>query len=174
MRHVVEATEEDVEARTEARQFGSRVGIPWVVWLWVPPLGGVVRYPVLRTYQYICMAFAWIVLVVGQITAAIVLITGIGAARETASAYSALGSDGSNSGLTILFAFLTSVYISVWSDFIFLSLRAVVEVIQVYLDIEDNTRSSATALSKLRSKSASKGKSAAPPEQSPGDEEQPR
>jgi len=149
MRRVVEATGDDAEARAEAQQFGSRVGTPWVVWLWVPPLGGVVRYPVLRGYQYVCMVLAWIVLGIGQIWAVIVKDLALGAAH------------------------LLSVSISVWSVFIFLSLRAAVEVIQVYLDIEDNTRASATALSKLRSKSASQGKSTAPREQSVGDEGQP-
>lgn len=159
MRRVVEATGDDAEARAEAQQFGSRVGTPWVVWLWVPPLGGVVRYPVLRGYQYVCMVLAWIVLGIGQIWAVIVMDLALGAADPEGGGFP--------------FPHLLSVSISVWSVFIFLSLRAAVEVIQVYLDIEDNTRASATALSKLRSKSASQGKSTAPREQSVGDEGQP-
>lgn len=127
-----------------------------MVWLWVPPLRGLVRYPVIRAYQYVSMVFAWLVLVGGHTMAAVTFIAGISAAKQTASVYSAMGNDESNSGLTIVFALLVSFYILVWCDFIFLSLRAAIEVTQVYLDIEDNTRSTANVIGRLRTQSRSK------------------
>ncbi len=104
----------------------------WRIWLWVPPLRGVVRYPVLRMYQYICMVFAWLQLGWACLCFVVASIAVVSTIDEN-----------DQSGFMVLLALLL---IPIVAAFIFLSLRALVEGIQVYLDIEDNTRATAARL----------------------------
>jgi len=43
-------------------------------WLWVPPMRGAARYPILRAYQYVCMLAAWGSLVTGATSVGMMMI----------------------------------------------------------------------------------------------------
>lgn len=105
----------------------------WRLWLWVPPLRGVVRYPVLRVYQYVCMVFAWLSLVWYGLWSLIGTIAFLSNGREMRAE-------------EIMLPLLGIIAFGIMTLFLFLSLRALVEGIQVYLDIEDNTRATAARL----------------------------
>jgi len=105
----------------------------WRLWLWVPPLRGVVRYPVLRVYQYVCMVFAWLSLVWWGLSSLIGTIAFLSNAREMRAE-------------EVMLPLLAIIGFGIMALFLFLSLRALVEGIQVYLDIEDNTRATAARL----------------------------
>ncbi len=98
---------------------------------------GASRYPILRAYQYVCMLSAWGSLVTGA-AAVGMLIIGWMDLRTTIGPIPA--------GLDAVALAATVGVIVLWSVFWAFTLRALVEGIQVYLDIEDNTRRSAEAM----------------------------
>ena len=104
---------------------------PAIRWLWVPPLRSATRYPVLRIYQYACMVAAWGSLVSGILGAALAAVGWLGVRSDIGGVPADLD----------LVALAVAVGLMVlWSTFWAFTLRAVVEGIQVYLDIEENTR----------------------------------
>lgn len=105
-------------------------------WLWVPALRSPGRYPVLRIYQYVCMLSAWGSLLSG-VGGAVFLAVGWASVRGAVPQLPA--------GLDLLAVALAVGVTLLWSLFWAFTLRAAVEAIQVYLDIEENTRRSAQA-----------------------------
>ncbi len=105
-------------------------------WLWVPPMRGASRYPILRAYQYVCMLSAWGSLVTGAAIVGMLIIGWMDLRRFVG---------GMPAGLDAVALAATVGVIVLWSVFWAFTLRALVEGIQVYLDIESNTRLSAEA-----------------------------
>jgi len=135
-----EAPREQAEAQGEAppheRERPAPMPAAFTSWLWVPGLRSPTRYPVLRVYQYVCMVSAWGSLLSGMV-GALLLILGWASLRGALPEIPAdldLVGIAIGVGVTLL-----------WSIFWAFTLRAAVEAIQVYLDIEENTRRSAEA-----------------------------
>jgi len=103
-------------------------------WLWVPAMRGSARYPILRAYQYVCMLSAWGSLITGVATVGMLIIGWMDLRRFVG---------GVPAGLDAVALAATVGVIVLWSIFWAFTLRALVEGIQVYLDIESNTRRSA-------------------------------
>lgn len=118
---------------TEAPAKPTPVG----TWLWVPGLRSPGRYPILRLYQYVCMVSAWGSLLSG-VGGAVFLALGWASVRNVVPEVPA--------GLDLVAVALAVGVTLLWSVFWAFTLRAAVEAIQVYLDIEENTRRSAEAV----------------------------
>lgn len=110
--------------------------VPLVSWLWVPRLRSPARYPVLRVYQYVCMLSAWGSLLSG-VGGAVFLALGWASVRTVVPDVPA--------GLDLVAVALAVGVTLLWSVFWAFTLRAAVEAVQVYLDIEENTRRGAEA-----------------------------
>lgn len=132
----VRAPRERKDFRPSPSEDATRTALRW---LWVPPLSSAARYPALRIYQYVCMIAAWGSLVAGLLTVGLLIFGWLQARSDlpTVPANLDVVALAVAVGLTLL-----------WSVFWAFTLRAVVEGIQVYLDIEQNTRRLAEATEK--------------------------
>ncbi|MGD9495379.1 MAG: hypothetical protein AB7Y46_03610 [Armatimonadota bacterium] len=127
---------DEPQPRREPRAGPQAEPAPAWRWLWVPPMRGASRYPILRTYQYICVAGAWISLL-GAIAGALFEVFGWLTMRSSVPPVPA-----ELDLLAVALAAGLTVAVGVFWAF---TLRATVEGIQVFLDIEENTRRSAEA-----------------------------
>lgn len=130
----VEAAPPSSEKRPEPQAPARPASVS--AWLWVPGLRSPGRYPILRLYQYVCMVSAWGSLLSG-VGGAVFLALGWASVR---SAVPEVPAD-----LDLVAVALAVGVTLLWSVFWAFTLRAAVEAIQVYLDIEENTRRSAEA-----------------------------
>jgi len=105
-------------------------------WVWVPPAAPPTRYRVLRIYQYVCMIAAWMSLASG-------LLGAIGIALTSLFIPGLLGAIPAPEEIVGLASAIVPALLGLlfWA----FTLRAIVEAIQVYLDIEQNTRRTAEA-----------------------------
>ena len=124
------------EPRREARPAPEAEPPSPLRWLWVPMMRGASRYPILRAYQYVCMLSAWGSLVTGTAAVGMLIIGWMDLRRFVGGVPAGLDA--------VALAAIVGIIV-LWSVFWAFTLRALVEGIQVYLDIEDNTRRSAEA-----------------------------
>jgi hypothetical protein len=94
------------------------------------------------------MVFAWQQVLAGVVTEILLVLSGVGGWL----AYIGARHDDFEQAMDVMDVLglgailVPMVMVPIWTLFVFLSFRAVVEAIQVYLDIEDNTRAAAEGL----------------------------
>lgn len=118
-------------ATMTADEPGSEALPPLNTLLWMPPMRRSTRYPVLRLYQYVCMVGAWLSLLMG-----VVGTVGMGLSWAGIRDQIPASAGGLDAALIAVMVLLNIAGAGFWA----FTLRAAVEAIQVYLDIEENTR----------------------------------